>query len=71
MSPLIGSAIVPRLARVHGRLRVPGDKSISHRYAMLAALADGVSHLDGYLPGADCVATLSCSSAAETSRSRV
>ncbi len=60
MPPLIGSAIVPRLARVRGRLRVPGDKSISHRYAMLAALADGVSHLDGYLPGADCVATLSC-----------
>jgi 3-phosphoshikimate 1-carboxyvinyltransferase len=58
--PLIGSALVPRLARVHARLRVPGDKSISHRYAMLGALADGVSHLDGYLAGADCMATLSC-----------
>jgi 3-phosphoshikimate 1-carboxyvinyltransferase len=58
--PLIGSALVPRLARVHGRLRVPGDKSISHRYALLSALADGVSHLDGYLAGADCIATLSC-----------
>jgi 3-phosphoshikimate 1-carboxyvinyltransferase len=57
---LIGSALVPRLTRVHGRLRVPGDKSISHRYAMLAGLADGVSHLDGYLSGADCIATLSC-----------
>jgi 3-phosphoshikimate 1-carboxyvinyltransferase len=57
---LIGSALVPRLTRVHGRLRVPGDKSISHRYAMLGALADGISHLDGYLAGADCLATLSC-----------
>jgi 3-phosphoshikimate 1-carboxyvinyltransferase len=58
--PLIGPALVPRLARVHGRLRVPGDKSISHRYAILGALADGISHLDGYLAGADCLATLSC-----------
>jgi 3-phosphoshikimate 1-carboxyvinyltransferase len=58
--PLIGSALVPRLSRVRGRLRVPGDKSISHRYAMLGALADGVSHLDGYLAGADCIATLMC-----------
>ena len=37
-----------------------GDKSISHRYAMLAAIADGTSHLDGYAPGADCAATLAC-----------
>ncbi len=46
--------------RVRGRTRVPGDKSISHRYAMLAALADGTSTLDGYSPGADCAATLEC-----------
>ena len=39
---------------------MPGDKSISHRYAMLAALADGTSRLTGYAPGADCAATLSC-----------
>ena len=45
---------------VAGRVRVPGDKSISHRYAMLAALADGVSTIEGYSPGADCAATLSC-----------
>src|SRR3954462_7176955 len=60
MSSLTGSALVPRVTRVTGRLRVPGDKSISHRYAMLAAIADGVSHLDGYAPGADCAATLAC-----------
>lgn len=47
-------------SRVTGRVRVPGDKSISHRYAMLAALADGVSTIQGYLTGADCLATLDC-----------
>ena len=46
--------------RVCGRLRVPGDKSISHRYAILAALADGTSTLHGYAPGADCLTTLEC-----------
>jgi 3-phosphoshikimate 1-carboxyvinyltransferase len=45
---------------VHGRLRVPGDKSISHRYALLAALAVGRSELRNYAPGADCRSTLSC-----------
>jgi 3-phosphoshikimate 1-carboxyvinyltransferase len=41
-------------------LRVPGDKSISHRYALVAALADGRSRLSGYAPGADCGSTLAC-----------
>ena len=54
------AAVVTRVSRILGRVRVPGDKSISHRYAMLAAIADGTSHLDGYSPGADCAATLSC-----------
>jgi 3-phosphoshikimate 1-carboxyvinyltransferase len=54
------AAIVRPSSRAEGRLRVPGDKSISHRYAMLAALADGTSHIDGYLAGADCLATLDC-----------
>src|SRR5437762_458856 len=46
--------------RLQGRLRVPGDKSISHRYAMLAALAEGRSRLTGFAPGADCHSTLAC-----------
>ena len=46
--------------RVAGRLRVPGDKSISHRYAMLAALADGVSTIHGYSPAPTALATLAC-----------
>jgi len=51
---------VPHVSRVAGRVRVPGDKSISHRYAMLAGIAHGVSRLHGYAPGADCAATLAC-----------
>jgi 3-phosphoshikimate 1-carboxyvinyltransferase len=60
MAALSGFAVVPRVSRVAGRVRVPGDKSISHRYAMLAGIADGVSRLHGYAPGADCAATLAC-----------
>jgi 3-phosphoshikimate 1-carboxyvinyltransferase len=45
---------------LQGRLSVPGDKSISHRYALLAALADGPSRLSGYSTGADCQSTLAC-----------
>ena len=48
-SMLSGSAaVVTRVSRILGRVRVPGDKSISHRYAMLAAMADGTTHVDGY-----------------------
>jgi 3-phosphoshikimate 1-carboxyvinyltransferase len=46
--------------RVEGRLEVPGDKSISHRYALLAALADGRSELTNFSTGADCRSTLTC-----------
>ena len=60
MAPLTGFAVVPRVSRVAGCVRVPGDKSVSHRYAMLAGIADGVSRLHGYAPGADCAATLAC-----------
>jgi 3-phosphoshikimate 1-carboxyvinyltransferase len=63
MVPLTGSALIPRVSRVTGHLRVPGDKSISHRYAMLAAIADGESRLRGYAPGADCASTLGCMAA--------
>ena len=53
-------ATVAPARALRGRLRVPGDKSISHRYAILAALADGVSTIAGYAEGADCSATLRC-----------
>jgi 3-phosphoshikimate 1-carboxyvinyltransferase len=43
-----------------GGLRLPGDKSISHRYALLGAVADGETSIRNYAPGADCASTLSC-----------
>jgi 3-phosphoshikimate 1-carboxyvinyltransferase len=42
---------------VGGRLRVPGDKSISHRALMLGALAEGQTRISGFLAGEDCLAT--------------
>src|SRR5437867_3167172 len=53
-------ATVTPARRLQGRIRVPGDKSISHRYALLAALSEGRSELRNYAPGADCRSTLSC-----------
>lgn len=47
-------------SRVRGRVRPPGDKSISHRYGLLAALANGTSSIDGYSTGGDCRSTLDC-----------
>lgn len=46
--------------KISGSVRVPGDKSISHRYAMLGALADGKTKLENFSPAADCASTLSC-----------
>ncbi len=47
-------------AALQGRVRVPGDKSISHRALMFGALASGESRIEGFLPSGDCLATLSC-----------
>jgi len=58
-APADAITILPA-ARASGAVRVPGDKSISHRYALLAAIADGESRLNGYSPGADCASTLAC-----------
>lgn len=43
-----------------GVVILPGDKSISHRYAMLASLAEGTSKITNYATGADCHSTLEC-----------
>jgi 3-phosphoshikimate 1-carboxyvinyltransferase len=53
-------AIVRPARNVRGSVSLPGDKSISHRYAMLAAIADGPSRLENYSTGADCASTLGC-----------
>ncbi len=45
---------------IAGAVRLPGDKSISHRYGMLAAIAQGRTHLENFATGADCASTLTC-----------
>lgn len=63
---MIDAPAVPDLRAIRasgplrGRIRVPGDKSISHRAALLAAIAEGRSHISGYLPGEDCQNTIRC-----------
>src|SRR5471030_3318305 len=56
----VPAATIAPARRLRGRLTVPGDKSIAHRYALLAALAEGRSTLSHYAPGADCRSTLAC-----------
>ena len=46
--------------RLAGSVSLPGDKSISHRYAMLGAIAEGVTRIRNYSTGADCASTLEC-----------
>ena len=45
---------------ITGRLRLPGDKSISHRAALIAALADGASEITNFSTARDCASTLAC-----------
>src|SRR5579883_678312 len=45
---------------VSGAITLPGDKSISHRYAMISAIAEGTSRIRNYSTGADCHSTLGC-----------
>ena len=60
MRPAAGTLTIPPSKRATGNVTVPGDKSISHRYAMLAALADGPTTIHGYSTGFDCRTTLAC-----------
>jgi 3-phosphoshikimate 1-carboxyvinyltransferase len=52
--------IIQPAARLSGSLDLPGDKSISHRYAILASLAEGRSVIRNFATGADCHSTLGC-----------
>lgn len=56
----LNSRTVSPARKLSGVLRLPGDKSISHRYAMLAAIADGRSEIRGFSSSADCQSTLGC-----------
>jgi 3-phosphoshikimate 1-carboxyvinyltransferase len=51
---------VTRARRLAGSVSMPGDKSISHRYAMLAAIAGGTSRLHSFAESVDCQSTLNC-----------
>src|SRR5262244_983456 len=55
-----GTVIIRPARNILGALRLPGDKSISHRYAMLGALAEGSTRLSNFSTGADCASTLAC-----------
>jgi len=49
--------------KLSGSLRLPGDKSISHRYGILSGIAEGVTRIGNFSTGADCQSTLDCMSA--------
>ncbi|MFO7172396.1 MAG: 3-phosphoshikimate 1-carboxyvinyltransferase [Bacillota bacterium] len=50
----------PARKPLKGVIRVPGDKSISHRAVILGGIARGTTEITGFLPGADCLATVRC-----------
>src|SRR5260370_20578204 len=54
------SELVCPAASIGGTITLPGDKSISHRYGMLGAIAEGVTTIHNYSTGADCQSTLAC-----------
>ncbi len=60
MHTAIQERIIRPAKNILGSLRLPGDKSISHRYGMLAAFAEGTSHFSNFSTGADCASTLAC-----------
>ncbi|HTM17089.1 MAG TPA: 3-phosphoshikimate 1-carboxyvinyltransferase [Terracidiphilus sp.] len=60
MSTAPQQRIIRPARNILGTLRLPGDKSISHRYAMLGAFAEGTSRFSNFSTGADCASTLSC-----------
>lgn len=52
--------VIRKIKKANGEIKVPGDKSISHRSIMLGSLAEGKTEINGFLPGADCLATIDC-----------
>ncbi|WOO37338.1 3-phosphoshikimate 1-carboxyvinyltransferase [Anaerocolumna sp. AGMB13020] len=52
--------IITRSKSLKGSIKVPGDKSISHRSVMFGALAKGTTEVTNFLEGADCLSTISC-----------
>ncbi len=60
MSTAAQQRLIRPARNISGSLALPGDKSISHRYAMLGAFAQGTSRFTNFSTGADCASTLGC-----------
>ncbi|WP_017755571.1 3-phosphoshikimate 1-carboxyvinyltransferase [Calidifontibacillus oryziterrae] len=52
--------LVTNITSLNGTIQVPGDKSISHRAVMFGSIAKGKTTITGFLPGEDCLSTISC-----------
>ena len=60
MTEVATERIIEPARNIAGSLRLPGDKSISHRYALLGGLAHGKTRLANFSSGADCASSLAC-----------
>src|SRR5262249_50132071 len=56
--PHENSVVIRPAKGINGSVRLPGDKSISHRYAMLGGIAEGKTRLDNFSTGPDCATSL-------------
>ncbi len=54
------NAVIKPSNKLRGTIKVPGDKSISHRSVMLGSIANGDTHVTGFLTGEDCLSTIDC-----------
>jgi 3-phosphoshikimate 1-carboxyvinyltransferase len=60
MLTTVTERLIPPARNIQGSFRLPGDKSISHRYALLGGLAEGTTRLTNFSTGADCASSLAC-----------
>ncbi|WP_088075097.1 MULTISPECIES: 3-phosphoshikimate 1-carboxyvinyltransferase [Bacillaceae] len=57
---MLDKQITPNMNGLKGSIKVPGDKSISHRAVMFGAIANGTTEITGFLQGEDCLSTVAC-----------
>ncbi len=60
METIVKTIKVKPAAQLRGEIVVPGDKSISHRSVIFNSIADGTAHINNFLPGEDCLASIAC-----------
>lgn len=56
----MSTRVISPASGISGSIHLPGDKSISHRYAMLGAIANGTTTIENFSTGADCASTVRC-----------